>query len=214
MTKYLLYGTFLLVVANLSLAAPQPAIVQGPGLWTVEVEFTHPQQIVLGRGPQGPRTYWYVIATVTNRTGQDVEFYPQCDLVTDTFQIVPAGRRVPPAVFELIKQRHADQYPFVESLDDVLEAEDNRILQGEDNTKDIALIWQDFDPEATGFSIFLKGLSNEIAVVDHPVAFDQAGEPVQVFLRKTLELDYSLRGDPALRGALQVAHKDTTWVMR
>lgn len=208
MSKYLFYGTLLVVLANLCVAAPKPAIVQGPGQWTVEVKFEQPRQLVLPWGGNGPARYWYTILTVTNRTGQDVEFYPRCELMTDTFQIVPAGKNVAPAVFERIRQRHQSRYPFLESL----HAVDNRILQGEDNAKDIAVIWRDFDTRASAFKIFITGLSNETAVVNHPLPVN--GAPAQVFLRKTLELDYAFRGDPNLRDSVEVVYKDKLWVMR
>jgi hypothetical protein len=210
MNRYLACGIFLAVTANLCLAAPEPAIVQRPGLWTVEVKFTQPEQIVLPQGANGPARYWYMILTVTNRTGQDVDFYPRSELMTDTFQIVPAGVGIPPIVFEMIKQRHRDRYPFLEPMTAV----ENRILQGEDNAKDIAVIWPDFDLRATAFKVFITGLSNETAAIDHPVAVNSDGQPVQVFLRKTLELDYAFRGDPTMRNLAQVVYKDKSWVMR
>ena len=210
MKRYLLYGTILATVTGLSMAAPKPAVVQRPGQWTLEAKYEHPQQLVLPWGPNGESRFWYMILTVTNRTGQDVEFYPRCDLMTDTFEIVPAGKGVPPVVFEQIRQRHQSQYPFLESLQNV----SNRLLEGEDNAKDIAVIWQDFDPQATAFQVFIGGLSNETAVINHPVAVDQTGRPVPVYLRKTLELTYAFRGDPAIRPLVEVVYKDHGWVMR
>ncbi len=211
MKRHLVYGTLLAaVLVSLALAAPKPAIVQRPGQWTLEVRYEHPQQIVLPGGPNGESRFWYMILTVTNRTGQDVEFYPKCDLVTDTFQVVPAGRGVPPLVFEQIRQRHQSVYPFLESVQTVT----SRLLEGEDNAKEIAVVWQDFDPQATGFQVFISGLSNETAVVNHPVAVDNSGQPMPVYLRKTLELAYGFRGDPALRSSVEVVYKDLDWVMR
>lgn len=210
MNRCVFYGTVLAVAAGMCLAAPEPAVVQRPGQWTVEVKFEQPQQLVLPWGDNGPARFWYMILTVTNRTGQDIEFYPRCELMSDTFQIVPAGVKVPPVAFERIKQRHQARYPFLEALGAV----ENRILQGEDNAKDIVVIWPDFDSQATGFKVFVTGLSNETASIDHPVAVDGAGQPVKVFLRKTLVLDYAFRGDPALRDSVQVVYKDMSWVMR
>ncbi|MCL5281237.1 MAG: hypothetical protein M1376_15155 [Planctomycetes bacterium] len=212
MRRYLLYGTVLAsVVTGLCLAAPRPAVVQRPGQWTMEVRYEQPQQMVMPWGPGGQTRFWYIIVTVTNRTGQDADFYPKCDLLTDTFQIVPAGRGVPLAVFQAIKERHHGRYPFLESLQTV----GNRVLEGEDNAKDIAIIWQDFDTQALGFRVFISGLSNETAVIPHPMAVDAAsGRPVPVYLRKTLELTYTLRGDPALRSSVEVVPKDQGWVMR
>ena len=211
MKSYLVCGTVLTaILAGLCMAAPKPAIVQRPGHWTLDVRYEHPQQLVLPWGPTGEQRFWYMIVTVTNRTGMDVEFYPKCDLMTDTFQIVPAGRAVPPMVFDEIRQRHAGRYPLLESLQSV----PNRILEGEDNARDIAIIWQDFDPQATSFQVFISGLSNETAVIAHPVARDGNGNPVPVYLRKTLEATYGLRGDPALRSSVEVVYKGQDWVMR
>ncbi|MFQ6036185.1 MAG: hypothetical protein ACE5NM_10135 [Sedimentisphaerales bacterium] len=213
MMKNLVYRTFTvwMIMAYICLAAPEPAIVQGPGLWTLDVTFEHPQQMVLQSGPQGNlRRFWYTLITLTNKTNDDVEFYPKCELMTDTFQIIPAGRNVPPVVFEQIKRRHRDKYPFLEPL----EKAGNRILQGEDNAKDIAIIWPDFDLQAKNIKIFITGLSNETVAIDHPIAKDKMGEAVKVYLRKTLELSYSLRGDPALRSDVGIAYKDKRWIMR
>jgi len=211
MKSYLLLGTILTaVLVGLCVAAPEPAVVQRPGQWTLEVRYEHPQQLVLPWGPGGEQRFWYVIATVTNRTGADAEFYPKCDLMTDTFQVIPAGRGVPPVVFEMIRQRHASRYPFLESLHNV----PNRVLEGEDNARDIAIIWRDFDPQAANFHLFITGLSNETAVVPHPVAVDADGNPLPIYLRKTLEMNYALRGDPALRSSVEVVYKGQNWVMR
>ncbi len=211
MKSYLVFGAVLTtILGGLSMAAPTPAIVQRPGQWTLDVRYEHPQQLVLPWGPSGEQRFWYMIMTVTNRTGMDVEFYPQCDLMTDTFQIVPAGRAVPPVVFQMIQQRHASQYPLLESLQSV----PNRVLEGEDNARDIAIIWQDFDSQASRFQVFMGGLSNETAVIAHPITAGEDGKPVPVYLRKTLTLNYDLRSDPALRSSVEVVYKGQDWVMR
>ena len=211
--KSFVYGTLAIfaVMACVCLAAPQPAIVPGPDDWTVEVTFEHPQQIMLQlAGDNKPRRFWYTLITLTNKTNRDVDFYPRCELMTDTFQIVPAGKDTPSAVFEQIKRRHQSRYPFLESL----EKAGNRILQGQDNTKDIAIIWPDFDAKAKNIKLFITGLSNETVAIDHPVAKDKTGKPVKVFLRKTLELNYDIAGDPAFRSDAKLTYKDKRWVMR
>lgn len=211
--KSCFYGIFIVsaVIASVCLAAPEPAIVPAPGQWTVDMEFTHPQQIVLPGGLENqPRRFWYTIITLTNNTGDDVGFYPKCDLMTDTFKITPAGKTVSPMVFEQIKKRHKSKYQFLE----LLSKTDNRILQGEDNTKDIAVIWPDFDTKARGIKIFIAGLSNETVAINHPVAKDQAGKALKVYLRKTLELSYAFKGDPALRSGADLRYKGKRWIMR
>jgi len=198
-------------MACVCLAAPEPAIVPGPDDWTVDVTFEHPQQIALQlRGESKLRRFWYTIITLTNKTNRDVDFYHKCDLMTDTFEIIPAGRDTSAAVFEQIKRRHRRRYPFLESL----EKAGNKILQGEDNTKDIAIIWPDFDAQAQNIKVFITGLSNETAAIGHPIAKDKTGNPVKVFLRKTLELSYKLRGDTTLRSDVKVTYKGERWIMR
>jgi len=210
--KRVLFGIWAIwaIVACTTLAAPEPAIVPAPGQWTVDVEFTHPQQIVMRIGPNNqPIRFWYTILTLTNHTGNDVDFYPKCDLMTDSFQILPAGRGVSPAIFEQIRARHSGKYPFLEPLD----MAGNKILEGEDNAKDIAVIWADFDAQATNIKLFITGLSNETAVVQYPIQ-KITGTPQQVFLRKTLELSYDLKGDPSLRTDTSFTYKGKRWIMR
>lgn len=211
--KSLVYGTLAVLgaMAGVCFSAPEPAILPGPRDWTVDVRFEHPEQIMLqpSNGDKA-RRFWYMIITLTNKTGRDVDFYPQCDLMTDTFHVIPAGKKTPAAVFGHIKRRHQRKYPFLEPLDKT----GNRLLQGEDNTKDIAIVWPDFDLRAKGVTIFIGGLSNETAVIAHPVAKDAGGKPVKIYLRKTLELSYGLSGDPALRSYAKMAYKDKRWIMR
>jgi hypothetical protein len=213
MMKNFIYGisVILVVTACVSLAAPEPSVIQKPDEWTIDVKFEHPRQIILKSGGQKePKRYWYIIITLTNNTKRDIDFYPQCELMTDTFEIVPAGKGMPSAVFEQIKKRHQRKYPFLESLDNA----GNKILQGADNTKDIAIIWPDFDARAKGVKIFIAGLSNETAAVDHPTAKDQAGKPAKVYLRKTLELSYKLSGDAAFRSNAKPIYEGKSWIMR
>jgi hypothetical protein len=211
--KGFIYGTLLVfaTIACVSPAAPQPAIVPGPDDWTVEVKFEHPQQIVMKLSDDArPRRFWYTLITLTNTTNRDVDFYPTCELMTDTFQIIPAGRSTPATVFEQIKRRHQRKFPFLECL----ENSSNKILQGEDNTKDVAVIWPDFDAQAKNIKLFIGGLSNETVAINHPVEKDEQGKPVKVFLRKTLELSYNIGGDPALRAGAKLTYKAKRWVMR
>jgi hypothetical protein len=211
--KRLIYGIsgIWAVVACVCLAAPEPAIVPAPGQWTVDMEFTHPQQLLLRYGSDNqPTRFWYTIITLTNNTGNDVGFFPKCDLMTDSFQIIAAGKSVTPAVFAQIERRHKSKYPFLEPLDKA----GNKMLEGEDNTKDIAIIWPDFDVQAKSIRLFITGLSNETAAVDHPVSTDETGKPLKVFLRKTLELSYALRGDATLRSNASLAYEGKRWIMR
>lgn len=192
-------------------SAPKPAIVPGPNQWTLNVVFNQPQQITvrLSDQPKAQR-FWYIIITVTNSFSIDVPFYPSCELLTDTFQAISAYKGTRNIVFEKIKLRHKKKYPLLESL----EFADNKILQGEDNTKDLVIIWPDFDAKAKEIRLFLAGLSNETAVVEHPTEKDPNGAPKKLYLRKTLELQYSIGGDEKLRSNSALVYKNRRWVMR
>ncbi len=199
------------LLSSLCLAAPKPAVVPGPGKWTLQAKFLHPQQIVVQTSPNGRKErFWYVILSVVNNTHKDVNFYHQCDLMTDTFQVLPAGKGVPPEVFKHIKARYKEVYPFLEELGQT----DHRLLQGEDNARDIAIIWSDFDPKAQSVKLFLTGLSNETAVIEHPVAKNESGNPAKVYLRKTIELSYEIKGDSVLRSDADMVYKGKRWIMR
>ncbi len=211
--KSIIYGLFAIcaLTACLLSAAPEPAIIQSSSQWTIDTEFTNPQKIFIRfTSDNRPIVFWYMIITITNKTGNDVDFYPKCDLMTDTFQIVPEGEGVIPSVFEQIKQRHNNRYPFLESLDQT----DNKLLEGEDNAKDLAIIWPDFDKNATKITLFITGLSNETAVVNHPVAKDENGQPLKVYLRKTLELKYTVKNDPVSREGVSLSFESKRWIMR
>jgi len=201
----------LLIICCAGLAAPKPAVVPGPDDWTVDVKFENPQRILLQTaGDKSPRLFWYLILTLTNNTNRDVEFYPNCELMTDTFQLIPAGKNVPDEVFEQIKTRHKTIYPFLEPL----EKSGNKILQGDDNTKDIVIVWPDFDPNAKSIDLFVTGLSNETIAIEDPAAKDKDGNSVRIFLRKTLQLTYTIGGDPAFRADAKLLYNDRQWVMR
>jgi len=212
MKKYIyLFSAVLVISGSFCLAAPSPAIVQSAQQWTVDVRYEHPQQMQARfEGQRHPVRFWYMIMTLTNETGDDVDFYPKCELMTDTFQIVSAGINVPPAVFDQIRRRHQKQYPFLESIDKT----SNKVLQGQDNVKDVAIIWADFDPKAKNVSFFVAGLSNETIELAHPTDKDEEGNAKKVFLRKTLELDYKLGGDPLFRSDAILKFKEQNWIMR
>ncbi len=201
-------GFLVCMMLGVCWAAPEPAVVPKSGDWMLDIRFENPEQIALdGKNPQ---RYWYIILSLTNKTGKDVDFYPAAELITDTLQVVPAIKGTPDVLFEKIKNRHQGKYPFLQ----LLEKTGDKILQGQDNTVDIAVIWPDFDPNAKGVSIFVTGLSNETVAVDHPTEKDKDGNPVKVYLRKTLQLDYSIAGDPKFRADQKLKFENKTWVMR
>lgn len=172
------------------MAHPKPALVQNMNQWTLNPTYTQPEQIVPQLSPtQKPQRFWYVILTPTNETSlEDVQFFQVCQLVTDTFESIPEDKKVPSALFEMIKRKHQGSCPFGESLD----FKNLRIFRGKDNTRDIAFVWPDFDFKAKEISFFIGGLSNETPVLEHPKLKDGNGDPKRSSCKKSCSLNTPL----------------------
>jgi len=200
------------LLASTGLPWPGPVSMSKDGQWTVNIKYEHPQQITLTLpGKKQPQRFWYMIISLTNQTAEEeVPFYPKCELATDTFQILPAGKGVHKELFELVKAKHKGGYPFLESLD----FEDNQIRRGSDNTRDFVIFWPDFDMKGKMIHFYLAGLSNETAAIEHPIQKDQQGKPLPVYLRKTLQVTYLIGADPQLRQQSTLNYKGQDWVMR
>ena len=193
-----------------AVAAPKPALVHGPEL---ELELhSEPQLVSITLpGDTEPRRFWYLLYTVTNNTGQDVQFYPQFDLLTDTFKLYHAGLKVRRPVFEAIRARYSTSIPLMEAESMIT----GRILVGQDNARDSVAVFEDFDPQATSVSIFVAGLSSETVTVEHPMRIDpETGKNAQVLLRKTLVLEYQVPGDQYNPDNRVMLYRDRNWVMR
>ena len=201
----------LLCGAAAGFAAPRPAIVQAPQQWTAQAMVEPLRMVVLpAPGLGAPGRYWYTVLSVENTASRAIDLYLQADLLTDGFDLIPAGRSVSPEAFRIVKARHRGTYPFLEDLP----VTGTKVLQGPDHARDFAVIWPDFGPEVKAVSLFIGGLSNETVAIDHPTAKDPSGKPTKVFLKKTLQLDFTLRGESDLRVDENVQLAASRWVMR
>lgn len=199
------------LLAGLGSGWPRPSALPEKGRWTLDVTYEHP---LLLRVPQAgsaePKRFWYMILSITNLSSEEeVSFYPKFELVTDTFQVLPAGQGEVQGLFEAVRAQHRGRYPFLESLD----FEDHRIRKGKDNRRDFVVFWPDFDVRAKEVRFYLAGLSNETVAVEHPVLKEE-GRPVQVYLQKTLQLVYSIGSDPQLRQQASLRFEEQDWIMR
>lgn len=208
------------LIAGLVVATGQVSRPGGPELpsaqtWRLDVEFHDLQRLdVRLPGDAEESTYWYLLYRVTNRTGADVDFYPSVRLVTDTLQVVEAGADVHPQVYDLIAERHRQEYPFLAPPAKVT----GRLLQGVENSRATVAVFRRFDPEAAGFTVFATGFSGELHRVPNP-AFDadkpESEENVRAFLlRRTLAIVYDLPGDRATRQYAKPVRRTREWVMR
>ena len=198
-------------------AAPKPSEV--PISWEIEIRPETPQAIeVAVSGEGGAKRFWYLRFTVTNRTGEDRIFVPECVLYTDTGQILRAGQHVPTTVFKAIQKLYND--PLLTDLTGAM----GKLLQGEDNAKTAVAIWPDFDPKAGTIDIFIGGLSGETAQVQLPTPIkiteaDAKGdlrvvEKDKVILSKTLHRSYGIPGEAAARLLTKAKLLREDWVMR
>jgi hypothetical protein len=213
----------LLTVAMIALgvgqAVPVPKPAEIPTHWQLDASFHDilPIQITL-RSEDAPRTFWYMRYTITNKTGQDRVFVPEFILYTDTGQVVRAGRNIPGEVFQAIKEQVND--PLLLDLPDMA----GRVLQGDENAKEGVAIWNDFDPNASAFDVFVSGLSGETVEMTLPKPIrvtetDALGKQVEVvknkiILAKTLERHYRITAEAAERSQKALAATGEEWVMR
>ena len=173
-----------------------------PKSW--ELEFVHgkPQRVVVQDAQtNAPRAYWYMTYQVTNNTDNEQPFLPAFELVTEDGKIVRNDIRIPRVVFDEIKRREGNKYLEPAALIA------GKLRIGKDEARDGVAIWPEPSPEMGHFSIYVSGLSGEIAQVKGPTT-----KPV--ILHKTLQLNYHIRGDEVYPGEDEVNENPSDWVMR
>lgn len=228
------------VGSAIALATPEPSAV--PVAWELKLDPTGPMRIQVDTG-SGPRMYWYMLYTVRNETGEDVDFNPEIVRVSESESELPADKivanptnaptvTVQPAIvglddriFKAIAQRHAKTHPFLVTPVDAI----GRLLQGSDNARTSVAVFPELDPRVNKFTIYFSGLSGERIVRQNP-SFDAhksaAGSksnghdpenetnPKLFVLRKTLAIPYTLPGDLRTRANATPVLGRMTWVMR
>lgn len=201
------------LVGGYAWAAPTPSVA--PKSWELEFDYHDPQRIVLTLpGDDHPTTFWYVLYTVTNKSGDEVDFYPTFDLVTDQMRSIEGGFDISPAVYDAVRERHRTAFPF--SVDPMKIY--GRLLQGEDNQRTSLIAFPRLDSEVNSFTIYVAGLSGEIERVRN-LRFDrerpESGDnPRFFFLRKTLAVHYDIPGDARTTSEVTPVRTGQEWVMR
>jgi hypothetical protein len=208
----------LAALSPLAIAAPTPT----PSLvaWQMDCmvpDSLKPIRLMIG-DDETAQTFWYLRILVTNKTGEDIDFIPDVDLVTNTGEIHPNDQDVPVAVFSQVKSLY--NQPLLMDLTDAT----GKVLQGDDNAKAILLLFSDFDPAAGQADVYITGLSGETEVVKLPepvtktrvtVDGEEVTETVEaVILRKTLKLTYQLPGSVEARLEEGATLLSQEWVMR
>jgi len=213
-------------VPFLALAPPQAGPM--PKSWNLEFHYTDPQRIALAvPGSSEPRAYQYLLYTVVNESGRDLEFYPSFEIMTGTGARLPSELGVSPVVLAAIKKRHAETHPFLRGQTEII----GRLLQTADQAKDGVAVWPDFSANSSKFTVFVSGLSGESADIPNPgfqpdkpqtvdekladgTTIPRTVNPKMFTLHRTLAIHYDLPGDARTRGAAAPVRTGQEWVMR
>ena len=173
-----------------------------PKSWELKFEHGMPRRVVV-QVPKSnvPKAYWYMTYTVTNDTDKEQLFLPAFEMLTEDGRIIRNDINIPRAVFEAIKKREGIRYLTEAAMIG------GELRLGPDQAKDGVAIWPEPSAEMGHFSIFVSGLSGETATVKDAEGKDQ-------ILRKTLQLNYLIRGDDVYPGEDEVNESPEEWVMR
>ncbi len=178
------------VLGLASTISAQPKPSPTPISWELTFRPSPLTRIEVDTG-SGPQTYWYMIYTIVNATGKDIDFFPEVvrvGEVNDAGGKEPAGSQpagsggllvdealmgMHPKIFEAIKQRYAKTHPFLVSPVEAI----GRLLQGNDNARTSVIVFEDLDPRVTKFTIYFGGLSGETVTMPNPMVDSKAPKP-------------------------------------
>ena len=222
----------MLIVASAQ-AAPEPSPT--PVKWELSLTPSSPMRIEVDLG-SGRQTFWYLLYTVTNNTGREVDFHPNIVRVNEIESEVPAdmassmpeqasritvdpaivGPR--PKVFSAIRELHAKTHPFLVRPVDAI----TTLRQGKDNALTSVAIFKDLDVRVSKFTVFFSGLSGERLRKPNPAykpdtkgSADRKDVTQRFFLlTKTLAMPYTLPGDVRTRRYATPILGRMKWVMR
>ena len=184
------------------LRADYPKPSPYPRSWELKFEHGIPKRVVVQvQGSPVPKAYWYLTYTVTNETDKEQLFLPAFELLTEDGRVIRNDINIPGAVFNAIKKREGMKFLQPAAMIG------GELRLGPDQAKDGVAIWPEPAARMGQFSIFVSGLSGETATVKGPDGKD-------VILRKTLQLNYLIRGDEIYPGEDEVNENPSEWVMR
>ena len=199
--RRLLIVTVMLTATPLLRAAdafPKPSLY--PKSWELKFEHSKPKRVVV-KDNGIPKAYWYMTYTVTNNSDSEQLFLPSFELVSEDGRITKDLINLAKPVFETIKKLEGARFMQMPALIG------GSLRIGPDQAKDGVAVWSEPNPEMGTFNIFVSGLSGETATVK------DANDKAQI-LRKTLQLNYLIRGDDVYPGEDEVNENPEEWVMR
>jgi hypothetical protein len=175
------------------------------GIYVLDFRFRAPRLITVDIPGRGRRLCWYLWYQVINNTGEPRTFIPDFELVTIDKPHVYHDQ-VLPKVQEAIR-RIEDPTGHLDIKNSVTIAAEPIPVSKKDafpKTVTGVAIWDDVDPEANRYSIFVSGLSNGWSVDDK-----------EVVRRKTLQLNFRRLGDKYYQDAREIRFvPPEEWVYR
>jgi hypothetical protein len=189
-----------------------------PIRWQLDFHHGLPTRIAVDvPGSATPKAYWYMTYTVTNNGDKEQRFYPEIDLVTTDGKVHHADRDIPQRVFDEIKG--AERNPRLESFLTL----NGPLRLGPAEARDGVAIWPETNLRMDHFQIYVGGLSGEAVIlkkgddgklVKATPADLELNPTGLITLRKTLQLNFFIRGDGVYPGEDQVNAEGEHWVMR
>lgn len=216
-TVLLAFGVGLIAAAVWASRIPEPSAF--PVSWQLDFENAIPKRIVVAAPNQTtPTAYWYMTYTVTNRSGEERQFLPAFDLLSEEGKLIRSDQNIPLAVFQRIRQVEGKK--FLEQQNQLTGV----VRLGEDQARDGVAIWPEPKPEMGKFTIFVAGLSGEeialerkdgayVRVTSMEGLSAEQRAALQI-LRKTLQLKFFVNGDEVYPGEDETNTGARVWIMR
>jgi hypothetical protein len=159
-------------------------------IWVLDFKFNAPRLITVDIPGRGRKLCWYLKYQVINNTKEPITFYPDFELVTID----------KPGVFrDQVLSKVQEAIAQIEDPTGYLELHNSVTIAGKPippskpNANPHAVngvaIWDDVNPDANRFSIFVSGLSNGWSLAEIPP------DNKQIIRRKTLQLNFKRIGD-------------------
>jgi len=213
----LIIGALLLLLGTSPARADFPKPSPYPISW--ELKFTHglPKRIVVNVPNSNiPQAYWYMTYTVTNLGDKEQMFLPRFELMTEDGRLTRGDVNIPRDVFDAIKAKERNK--LLEPVTSIT----GLLRLGEAEARDGVAIFPEPTPRMGHFSIFVTGLSGEAVTLKNVNGeFQKIDDAEQmknpkdlIILRKTLQLNFFIRGDEVYPGEDEVNQDTEVWIMR
>jgi hypothetical protein len=178
-------------------------------VWVLDFKFKDPRMIKVEVPGRGERVCWYLWYQVTNFTKEPHTFIPDFEFVTRDRNSVHHDQ-ILPKVQEAIR-RIEDPTNYLKIKNSVTIATEPIPPSKPNAPRPVTgvAIWDDVDPDANVYSIFISGLSNGWAITD-PIP--PSTKPV--VRRKTLQLDFKRLGGPEMQRSEDVRFLRSEWIYR